>query len=344
MKRDHVLNRALPRALTPLLLTSLAMAGGEGWYADFDEGMAAARAAEKHLFVEFTGSDWCPPCQRLEAEVFSQSAFVEHASKDFVLVKLDFPRSEEVKAKVPDAERNYEVQQQYGITGYPTVLLMNVEGFAYAQLGYMPGGTDAFLPTLDESRSMGMAALAERDDLAKRLGEADVEGKRELLVELQARMEELASQAGGRMAKLYLPLLEDLLAEDADGSRGLREPALVALLEAGAYSERIAALTLEVDPKNEKGLFEKLVVGRIEAAGSLEDVKKIVGMIDQLVAAGEIKDEENARQVYINATFWHAQVLGDTAKAKQFASRAKELLSDDDPEGLRMMIQGVLDS
>ena len=40
------------------------------WYADFDKATAAAEKEGKDLLVDFTGSDWCGWCIRLDEEVF----------------------------------------------------------------------------------------------------------------------------------------------------------------------------------------------------------------------------------------------------------------------------------
>ncbi|MCY3004338.1 MAG: thioredoxin family protein [Planctomycetota bacterium] len=81
----------------------------EGWIADFDEAVKIAKAEKKDLFVDFTGSDWCGWCKKLDAEVFSHEEFLTAAKKSFVLVALDFPRDEAVKAKVPNPKRNDEL-------------------------------------------------------------------------------------------------------------------------------------------------------------------------------------------------------------------------------------------
>ena len=50
-----------------------------------------AKAENKKILLDFTGSDWCGWCKKLEAEVFSQQAWKDYAAKHLVLVELDFP-------------------------------------------------------------------------------------------------------------------------------------------------------------------------------------------------------------------------------------------------------------
>lgn len=95
----------------------------EGWETDVDAAIALAKKDGKSVMLEFTGSDWCPPCIMMAKKVFSKPEFVKAASKDFVLVHLDFPNGDpELKKK------NEPYAEKYKIEGYPTVILLDGEG------------------------------------------------------------------------------------------------------------------------------------------------------------------------------------------------------------------------
>ena len=74
----------------------------EGWLTDMDAARKEAAERKKNLMIEFTGSDWCPPCMQLRANVFSKPDFQKEAQKNFVLLELDYPRSKEQSAEVKD--------------------------------------------------------------------------------------------------------------------------------------------------------------------------------------------------------------------------------------------------
>jgi thiol:disulfide interchange protein len=95
----------------------------EGWETDVDAAIALAKKDGKSVMLEFTGSDWCPPCIMMEKKVFSKPEFVKAASKDFVLVHLDFPKGDKELA-----EKNKPYADKYEIEGYPTVILLDSEG------------------------------------------------------------------------------------------------------------------------------------------------------------------------------------------------------------------------
>ena len=84
------------------------------------------RDRKKDLMIEFTGSDWCPPCMQLRANVFSKPDFQKEAQKNFVLLELDYPRSKEQSAEVKAA--NQKLAEQYGVTGFPTVVFADASG------------------------------------------------------------------------------------------------------------------------------------------------------------------------------------------------------------------------
>lgn len=105
------------------LVTSAVAKAPEGWHTDVDAAIALAKKENKSVLLEFTGSDWCPPCIAMQKNVFSKDEFFKAASKDFVLVYLDFPRGDK---KV--AEKNGPLAEKYKIEGFPTVILLNKEG------------------------------------------------------------------------------------------------------------------------------------------------------------------------------------------------------------------------
>jgi thioredoxin-related protein len=107
-------------------LTSSAFATTlEGWSTDLEKALETAKKENKAVLVEFTGSDWCPPCIMMRKEVFSKKEFVEGASKSFILVEIDLPRDEKLKDV---RERNKPLVEKYQIEGFPTVVLLDSDG------------------------------------------------------------------------------------------------------------------------------------------------------------------------------------------------------------------------
>jgi len=132
---------------------ALLQAGAEElqWMTDLPKAQAQAKTEHKMVLMDFTGSDWCPWCIKLNKEIFSKPEFTEYAKKNLVAVEVDFPRRKEQSAELKKA--NQKLQQQYKIEGYPTVIVLNSEGKQVGQLGYQAGGPKAFIEELEKLKN-----------------------------------------------------------------------------------------------------------------------------------------------------------------------------------------------
>jgi protein disulfide-isomerase len=135
-------------ALALLLSAATSLRAAElTWQTNFAEASKQAAQEHKYILLDFTGSDWCPWCIKMDKEVFSQSQFSDFALKNLVLVRLDFPR----KAAQSPAEKsqNKELATKYGIEGFPTYILLDPSGKEVRrQVGYLQGGATAFIDWL----------------------------------------------------------------------------------------------------------------------------------------------------------------------------------------------------
>jgi thiol:disulfide interchange protein len=121
-----------------------------GWKTDFAAAFGAARKEGKILFIDFTGSDWCPPCMRLEKEVFASPEFAKFAAKNLVLLRVDFPKT---NALPPARQKaNDELAQYFGIEGFPTMVLVSPRGVLLGTMGYSGGGSQEIIPKLEYLR------------------------------------------------------------------------------------------------------------------------------------------------------------------------------------------------
>ena len=121
------------------------------WVTDFEAAKQKAAAEGKDLLIDFSGSDWCYWCKKLDGEVFSKSVFIEEAAKQFVFVMIDFPNDKSGQSEELQAQ-NKRLAEQFDIKGYPTVILAKADGTQYAQTGYQEGGPDVYLVHLKELR------------------------------------------------------------------------------------------------------------------------------------------------------------------------------------------------
>jgi protein disulfide-isomerase len=118
------------------------------WNDNLESSVKIAKSENKYVLVNFTGSDWCVWCKKLNAEVFTQKEFAKYANEKLVLVKIDFPRS--IEQSEATKKYNQDLAFKYGIQGFPTIVLLDKNGNLVAKTGYQPGGAANYVAHLNQ--------------------------------------------------------------------------------------------------------------------------------------------------------------------------------------------------
>ncbi|MCA9248705.1 MAG: thioredoxin family protein, partial [Planctomycetales bacterium] len=84
------------------------------WLGDLEQAKQQAQQTNRLVLVHFW-ADWCQPCMKLEAEVFSNPAFSGAVSSNFVPVKLH-------------ADQHAELAKQFGVDSLPTDVVLSPSG------------------------------------------------------------------------------------------------------------------------------------------------------------------------------------------------------------------------
>ena len=120
------------------------------WHTDVSIATDLSIKENKPMFLFFTGSDWCGWCIRLQKEVLKTPDFASWAKQNVVLVELDYPRSKPQTNEIK--QQNAQLQQIFGIQGYPTVHFATVTETkgkinfnSLGNTGYVSGGPTAWL-------------------------------------------------------------------------------------------------------------------------------------------------------------------------------------------------------
>ena len=100
---------------------------GEGWLVSFEKAKAQAAKEGKPILMEFTGSDWCPPCKALHKNVLVKDVFKKEMPKHYILLKLDNPRDKS-KQTPEEIEQYKKLSKEYKVTGVPSIFLADAEG------------------------------------------------------------------------------------------------------------------------------------------------------------------------------------------------------------------------
>ncbi|EEF59455.1 thioredoxin family protein [Pedosphaera parvula] len=121
------------------------------WTTDLPKAEAQAKQEHKLVWLEFSGSDWCPRCILMEKEVFAKPEFIDYAQKNLVMVLLDFPEKKKLSEDL--VKKNEALQEKYKVTEYPTIFIFNSMGKKVGELGYVEGGPQAYIAKLEKLRS-----------------------------------------------------------------------------------------------------------------------------------------------------------------------------------------------
>lgn len=118
------------------------------WRTDLPEALAQAKVEKKLVLMDFTGSDWCPPCQLLDAKIFTKPAFAAYAKTNLVLVRVDFPNAQPQPEALKAA--NDALAKQFDVPGFPTLVALKPDGsVAWRKDGYLEGGPAALISQLN---------------------------------------------------------------------------------------------------------------------------------------------------------------------------------------------------
>ena len=118
----------------------------KGFVEDFEAAKKEAAALKQPIFAFFTGSDWCPYCMKLRAEVIDKKEFKKFAADNLILFEADFPH--EKKQSSPVKKQNEALAAKYKVEGFPTVFLLDAEGNELGQAEYQGDGAEAYVKSL----------------------------------------------------------------------------------------------------------------------------------------------------------------------------------------------------
>ncbi len=230
---------------------------GEGWLVDYEKAKAQAAKEGKDILIDFTGSDWCPPCRALKTRVFDQDEFKAEVHKNFVLLELDYPQRAAQPLKIK--EQNAELHTRFAIDMFPTIMLVDAKGQPYAKTGviesvYQPVGAAKsylkHLAKLSEQKAARDKALAVKSKGIQRAKQLDA-----ALKSIQTKLGGNGFDTFGSAKNLVLGTYDDVVSEiiklDAKDKAGLKTSYLASLraLEVSASLEKLLADNPDTKPE-----------------------------------------------------------------------------------------------
>ena len=95
------------------------------WVTDIEEAQNLAKQHSVPIFLYFSGSDWCPHCKKMDKQVLATEIFHDAMKDKIIFMHIDSPKRTPLDAKTK--EQNSRLKKQFGITGYPTVLIADAD-------------------------------------------------------------------------------------------------------------------------------------------------------------------------------------------------------------------------
>jgi len=116
-------------------------------YFDLEEGMAAAKALNKPVMLDFTGHS-CTNCRKMEESVWKNPEVLKRMKEDFVLISLytdeseELPENEQYRSKrnelianVGDKNLDYEITK-FGFNAQPLYMFLDLQGNILSDVKY----------------------------------------------------------------------------------------------------------------------------------------------------------------------------------------------------------------
>ena len=93
------------------------------WRTDFDAALDEAKREGRLVLVDI-GADWCPPCIAMKHDVWSDAEVGRRVARAYVPVLID-------------ADHDDVVSPRYGVSGIPTVLVLDADGRVLRRANYL---------------------------------------------------------------------------------------------------------------------------------------------------------------------------------------------------------------
>lgn len=248
------------------------------WFeGDLEAALAAAKAEGKLVFVD-VGAYWCPPCRKLEEQVFVRDDVGAALSAKFVSLHVDAEKGEG-----PELAARYKVQ------AYPTLLVLDANGNEKGRL-VDAMAPEALLASL-EKIAAGGDPLAE---LEQKVAAAPDD--------LEARYELASAYALAARREAAEAEFARVIAGDPDNARGLA---------ARAMADRAGFLVakLDRDPERAIALYRELQQKFPQANESVAVYRQIgrelhkLGRDDEAVASLEAMVATDPNNVDLKVSF-----------------------------------------
>ncbi len=109
------------------------------WHYNIDEAKILAKKEHRLILLNFSGSDWCGPCNRMRTEIFESDLFQQFSANNLILLNADFPRMKKNQLSPAQQKINNALADKYNNKGlFPLTLLLDADGKVLQQWDGFP--------------------------------------------------------------------------------------------------------------------------------------------------------------------------------------------------------------
>lgn len=256
------------------------------WHRDYATAAVEAKSKGKAMFVVFTGTEWIDLCRKFHDEILSQPAFMDAVSSHFVLLKLEYPKDNQLPRE--EAAQKALLKDAYRVKGFPTVVMTDADGRPFGLNGYQPVTPEVYaaqIASIYAVHALSLAALKEAESLngvakSKRLiqGIPDLPGN---LAARYYRKEMEMIMAGDPDDTLAVAARYSRLIADVEYSRLMQELSreskwgeMVSLTDRYILENKLEGEVLQKALLNKAGVQQR----QENMAGAIATLEKIIGI------------------------------------------------------------------
>ncbi len=152
MKKNKIISVLLVLGIIFTINSSFTEVESElNWLTNFEQAKAQAEKQDKKILMNFSGSDWCANCMRIDKTLFQTEEFKNYAKKNLVLLKVDFPARKKNALSKEQQNHNDKLADKYNKKGmFPNVVIVDSKGEVLGNMNHPLNSTSDYINNIKE--------------------------------------------------------------------------------------------------------------------------------------------------------------------------------------------------